>query len=81
MPYSKPEKNMTLNLSGWEHATPCDWKKVSACTEMTSTTLLHPLKPDWDGSQNLQREKILRIVHCSKSKKPKAPPGSWYALN
>ena len=81
MPYSKPEKNMTLNLSGWEHATPCDWKKVSACTEMTSTIPLHPLKPDWDGSQNLQREKILQTVRFSKNKKQKAPPASWYDLN
>ena len=81
MPYSKPEKNMTLNLSGWEHVIPCDWKKVSACTEMTSTTLPRPLKPDWDGSQNLQREKILQTVRFSKNKKQKAPPASWYDLN
>lgn len=56
-------------------------EKRFTCTEMTSTIPLHPLKPDWDGSQNLQREKILQTVRFSKNKKQKAPPASWYDLN
>src|ERR1035437_2018452 len=57
----RPERNTVSRISALAPVIHSAWRWDIVSMEMILTILLHPSKPDLDGSQNLHRKRILLI--------------------